>query len=110
MAIEAGVCENFVDLRVCCETIHRSRSRLYRCRVAAARTSREKYRGRKRNGQTHRKQTLAPKFSVIGHQIMHCKLSLKLNRVIVNSRGTENSQREKNRADCARDPRGPRRT
>ena len=81
MAIEAGVRESFVHLRVCSEAIGRPRPPLHRCRVAATRTSRQHYRGTKRSAETHCEQTEAPNSGNV-NQAMHRRLSP--NRVLKN--------------------------
>ena len=76
MAIEAGVRKNFVDLRICGETVCRSRCSPLRHRVA---TARERYRGPKSSADTDCKRTEAPN-SGIGNQTMHRNLSLSESR------------------------------
>ena len=76
MAIEAGVSNNFVDLRVRCETIPWRRLRRRR-RAAATGTSRERYGGPKTSANPDCKQTLAPNLSGgIGNQTTHRNLTL----------------------------------
>jgi hypothetical protein len=73
MAVEARAGENFIDLRVCRESIRRGRSKHQRCRATAIRAFGNQSRSQKRKRDTGRKK-VAPDF-VFRDQTMHRSVS-----------------------------------